>query len=46
MFPHDSVQKYGSNVTAENIHSQVDEDGHMHMLTEEIVDHQKDETAV
>ena len=46
MFPHDSVQKYGANITAENIHSQVDEDGHMYMLMEEIVDPHRDETAV
>ena len=45
MFPDGSIQQYAANLIAENIYSQVDEDGHRYTLMDEIVDHWKDDTA-
>ena len=45
MFPDGSIQQYAANLTAENIYSQVDKDGHRYTLMDEIVDHRKDDTA-
>ena len=45
MFPDGSIQQYAANIIAENIFSQVDEDGHRFMLLDEIVDHRKGQTA-
>jgi len=38
IFPDGSVQAYGANIIAENLYSQVDEDGHRYQLLEMIVD--------
>ena len=46
MFPDGSIQQYSANVIAENIFSQVDEEGFRYILLDEIVDYRKDETAV
>ena len=46
MFPNGSVQQYSANLIAENMYSQVDSDGHSYALMDEIIDHQKKETAV
>ena len=46
MFPDSSVQQYGANIIAENLYSQVDEEGGEYMLMDEILDHASDDTAV
>lgn len=46
MFPDGSVQAYGANIIAENLYSQVDEDGHRYQLLEMIIDHLTNGNAV
>jgi len=46
MFPDGSVQAYGANIIAENLYSQVDEDGHRYQLLKMIVDHRTNGHAV
>ena len=46
MFPDGSIQQYAANIIAENIYSQVDDDGHRYILLDEIVDYKKDDTAI
>lgn len=35
------IEEYAANIIAENLYSQVDEDGHHHMLLQELIDHHK-----
>ena len=39
-------EKYLANVIAENMYTQVDDEGHQYLLLQEIMDHQKDHSAV
>jgi hypothetical protein len=41
-----SVDEYTANIIAENLYSQVDDEGHSHLLMKEISDHRKDNTAL
>ena len=41
-----TVDEYTANVIAENLYSQVDDEGHSHLLMSEISDHRKDGTAL
>ena len=45
-FPDGQVREYAANVIADNILSQVDDDGFSHTLMEGIIDYKRDETAV
>jgi predicted GNAT superfamily acetyltransferase len=40
------VLEYAANVIAENLYSQVDNEGHHQVMIEDIVDHKKDSSAV
>jgi hypothetical protein len=40
------VLEYAANVIAENLYSQVDDEGHHQVMIEDIVDHKKDSSAV
>lgn len=46
MFPDGGVQQYAANTIAENIFSQVDEDGHRFQLLDHIIDHRSDHKAI
>ena len=46
MFPDSSVQQYAANIIAENLYSQVDEDGRRYQLMEAIIGHKKTDKAV
>ena len=46
MFPDGSVSKYSANLIAENLYSQVDEEGHHYQLLDHISNHRKDYIAV
>ena len=46
MFPDGSIQQYGANIIAENIYSQVDEEGHRFLIMDEIIDHRKGDEAI
>jgi hypothetical protein len=46
VFPDGSSQSYAANVIAENLYSQVDEEGHSYAILQEIVDHERDDSAV
>ena len=46
MFPDGSVSKYAANIIAENIYSQVDEDGHRYQMIDCILDHRKTAAAI
>ena len=46
MFPDGSIQQYAANIIAENLYSQVDDDGRRYMILDEIVDHRKTDEAV
>ena len=46
MFPDGSIRQYSANIIAENIFSQVDEEGYHYILLDEIIDYKKDETAI
>ena len=45
-FEDGQVLEYSANVIAENLYSQVDEEGHHQVMMEEISDHRSDATAV
>lgn len=44
--PDGSVETYGANIIAENIMSQVDDEGNMFVLLDEILDHKRESTAL
>jgi hypothetical protein len=44
-FPDGSVKEYAANIIAENLYSQVDENGHSYTLLDNILDHKKTERA-
>ena len=46
MSPDGSIQQYAANIIAENLYSQVDEEGHRYIMLDEIVDHRKNDDAV
>mmetsp|Transcript_8647 Transcript_8647/g.12593 ORF Transcript_8647/g.12593 Transcript_8647/m.12593 type:complete len:946 (-) Transcript_8647:1039-3876(-) len=46
IFPDGSSQSYSANVIAENLYSQVDDEGRSYSILQEIVDHEKDDSAV
>ena len=46
MFPDGNIQQYSTNVIAENIYSQVDDEGHRYLSIDEIIDVKKDESAI
>ena len=45
-FPDGTVREYGANIIAENIYSQVDEQGHSHGILDSILDHRKSDDAI
>ena len=45
-FPDGTSDAYAANVIAENIFSQIDDEGHHHVLLKAIVDHKSDGSAV
>ncbi|MGH7954979.1 MAG: hypothetical protein ACREOZ_03375 [Gloeomargaritales cyanobacterium] len=45
-FPDGHVQEFAANVIAESLYSQVDDEGNQYMIMQEIIDHEKDKTAV
>ena len=45
-FPDGGIRQYSANIIAENIFSQVDEDGYRYQLLDEIIDCKRDETAI
>jgi len=45
-FPDGSIDSYTANAIAEAMYSQVDDEGHHHLIIKEIIDHRKDGSAV
>jgi len=45
-FPDGHTEEFAANTIAENIYSQVDEEGNQYLLMQEITDHKKDGSAV
>ena len=45
-FPDREALEYSANIIAENLYSQVDEEGRQQVMLDEIVDHKTDETAL
>ena len=45
-FPDSTVKHFGANIIAQNLYSQVDENGHSHRLLLSILDSKKDSTAI
>jgi hypothetical protein len=45
-FTDGTVERYAMNVIAENMYAQVDNEGNMFQLLDEIMDHKKDDTAI
>lgn len=45
-FPEGNVEEYSTNVIAQNIYSQLDNEGHRYLLLNEIIDYKTDEGAV
>ena len=45
-FPDGEIKEYAANVIAENMYSQVDEDGHQTQIMDSLVDYRKDNTAI
>jgi hypothetical protein len=45
-FPDGSTDLFTANTIAESMYSQIDDEGHTYQLMDEIIDHQKDGTAV
>ena len=45
-FPDGATKQYAANTIAENLYSQVDLDGHVHLMIDSIVDHRKTGEAV
>jgi len=46
MFPDGAVMQYSANLIAENIMSEVDEDGHRYQMVKNIVNHRKENNAI
>ena len=46
LFPDGSVRQYAANIIAENLYSQVDDEGFRYQLLDEIIDHKTDEQAI
>ena len=46
VFSDGEVLEYSANVIAENLYSQVDDEGHHQVMIDNIIDHKKDSTAV
>lgn len=46
MFPDGAVQQYSANIIAQNLYSQIDEEGHRYQLLEGIIQHRKNGDAV
>ena len=46
MFSDGSILKYAANIIAENIFSQVDEDGYRYQLLDHIIDHKSNGQAI
>jgi hypothetical protein len=44
-FPDGHIKEYTANIIAQNLYSQLDEEGHRYQLLEEIIDHHKDKSA-
>jgi hypothetical protein len=45
-FTDGTIEQYAANVIAENMYAQVDDEGNMFQLLDEIMDHKKDDTAI
>jgi hypothetical protein len=45
-FTNGTVERYAANVIAESMYAQVDNEGNMFQLLDEIMDHKKDDTAI
>jgi hypothetical protein len=45
IFPDGTIQSYLANTLAENIYSQVDDEGHNFSILSEIIDHERDDSA-
>jgi hypothetical protein len=45
-FTDGSIERYHANIIAENMFAQVDDEGYSHVLFDEIIDHEKDNTAI
>jgi hypothetical protein len=45
-FTDGTIERYAANVIAENMYAQVDDEGNMFQLLDEIMDHKKDDTAI
>jgi hypothetical protein len=45
-FTDGTIEQYAANVIAENMYAQVDNEGNMFQLLDEIMDHKKDDTAI
>jgi hypothetical protein len=43
-FTDGTIEQYAANVIAENMYAQVDDEGNMFQLLDEIMDHKKDDT--
>ena len=46
MLPDGTIQQYATNIIAENLYSQVDEDGFRYILLDEIIDYKKSDEAI
>ena len=46
MFPDGAIHQYAANLIAENMYSQIDEDGHRFIIMDEIVDHKRKSSAL
>jgi hypothetical protein len=45
-FTDGTIEQYAANIIAENMYAQVDDEGNMFQLLDEIMDHKKDDTAI
>jgi len=45
-FPNGHTEEFSANTIAENIYSQVDEEGNQYLLLDEVIDHHKDGSAI
>jgi hypothetical protein len=45
-FTNGTIERYAAKVIAENMYAQVDDEGNMFQLLDEIMDHKKDDTAI
>ena len=46
VFPDGSIKQYAANTIADNLFSQVDQDGHQYLMLDAITDHRKSDEAV